>query len=127
MSIRATALKWLRRWHSSASGTVRTSRFYPASLSWTKAPAWAFQVPLLDVIESPHAYVHLLCQKSDVADDFHYLKVPCSYLLSTKDKLFVYSIPGGDAISVFLGAEGDEEFRDARGKGRVTFRQFLVP
>ena len=85
--------------------------------------AWAFEVDKLAVEKSPLQKVHLLCEKEPGGKDFYYLQLPGSYLVENQKELYVRS---NNRYSMFLSAEQRNLFQDERGKGKVTFSQFLV-
>ena len=66
---------------------------------------------------------HLLCEKEPGGINFHYLQLPGSYLVENQKELYVRS---NNRYSMFLSAEQGNLFQDERGKGKVTFSQFLV-
>jgi len=123
MSIRSTAVQWLKNAHGVDSGIICTSKFYIPGESWTKKAAWWIEIDKLVVEESPLQKVHFLCEKEPGERDFHYLQLPGSYLLENQKELYIRS---NNRYSMFLSAEQGNLFQDERGKGAVTFGQFLV-
>ena len=123
MSIRSAAVQWLKNAHGVDSGIIRASKFYSPEESWTNKVAWAFEVDKLAVEKSPLQKVHLLCEKEPGGINFHYLQLPGSYLIKNQKELDVRS---NNRYSMFLSAEQGNLFQDERGKGKVTFSQFLV-
>jgi hypothetical protein len=127
VNIRSTALAWYRQKYNSAGQWIKASRFYPANLSWTKAPAWAFLIPLDDLRSANAVDIELLCQKQLGLHDFHVLKVPCSYLLRQLPHLDVRTIKSGDANRLFLETAGTGRFTDHHVTRPVSLAAFLVP
>ena len=123
MSIRSTAVQWLQNAHEVDSGIIRASKFYSPEESWTNKAAWAFEVDKSVVEKSPLQKIHLLCEKEPGGKDFYYLQLPGSYLVENQKELYVRS---NNRYSIFLSAEQRNLFQDERGKGKVTFSQFLV-
>ena len=123
MSIRSKAIQWLKNAHGVGSGIICASKFYNPEESWTNKTAWAFEVDKSVVEKAPLQKVHFLCEKEPGERDFHYLQLPGSYLTENKKELYVRS---NNRYSMFLSAEQGNLFQDERGKGKVTFGQFLV-
>ena len=123
MSIRSTAVQWLQNAHEVDSGIIRASKFYSPEESWTNKAAWAFEVDKSVVEKSSLQTIHLLCEKESGQNDFHYLQLPGSHLVENQKELYVKS---NNRYSMFLSAEQGNLFQDERGKGKVTFSQFLV-
>ncbi|MGH3848554.1 MAG: hypothetical protein ACRDRT_02425, partial [Pseudonocardiaceae bacterium] len=65
----------------------------------------------------------LVCQKAPDVDDFYYLKVPAEFF---RKKLPSLDVLDKGKVSLFLSAEPDDLFVDRRGRGRVSFEDFLV-
>ena|ERR1035438_9169358 len=104
---------------------VRRSKYYIAEESWTKRPAWAFEVPV-DYIESePAGTVTLRFETGPSAGEYRELHVPCSYLKQHMPGLWVRS--DRRTVSLFLSAEAADRFTDRRGSGATLFAQFLRP
>lgn len=104
---------------------TRKSRFYPAERSWTKTPAWAFEVPLTFIEASPPSTrITLLCQNPTDRDSFLVLEVPVAFLKERQADFFVRE--DHMSISLFLSAVASDRFTDLRGSGKVPFRPFLV-
>jgi hypothetical protein len=125
VTIRARALRWLALQHRVRDGDIVTSRYYPAAESWTGRDAWWLQIPVHRVQSlGASGAVHLVCEAaSGGAQDFHYLRVPASFL---REHLADFDAPGdGRMISLFLSAEPATLFRDERGAGKVEFRQYV--
>lgn len=102
---------------------TRRSKYYVAGESWTKKPAWAFEIPL-EVVEAAIGEVELTCQVP--GDNGRYtLLVPASYLQLHESELYLRR--DRNSISIFLSAVSGSTFIDQRGTGGVPFGQFLVP
>jgi hypothetical protein len=68
--------------------------------------------------------VYFVCEKAPGKEDFHYLRLPGSYLLENQNKLDIRHEK--NKFSMFLSAEKENLFQDERGEGRVAFSQFSV-
>lgn len=123
MSIRSTALRWLAAHHGVRDADIFTSKYYPAEHSWTGRDAWWVQIPVHRLAALGPRDVHLVCQAAPDGAGFHYLRVPADFLRANLPGL---DAPGdGTVVSLFLSAEPDDRFRDARGAGRVDLAPFL--
>jgi hypothetical protein len=102
---------------------VKRSKYYIAEESWTKRPAWAFEVPT-DYIESePDSVVTLRFETGPSTGVYQELQVPCSYL--KLHMLGLWIRPDRRTVSLFLSAEAAGRFTDRRGPGATPFAQFL--
>src|SRR4051812_10361374 len=101
---------------------TKQSKYYPAAESWTKRPAWAFEIPLAQLDAMHERHVILRRQSGVGIESYHELNIPCAYLEQHLPQLFVRQ--DRNAISLFLSAEIDDRFTDRRGPGQVTFGQF---
>jgi hypothetical protein len=101
---------------------VRRSKYYIAKKSWTKAPAWAFEVPV-DYIESePGSVVTLRFETGPSSGKHQELAVPCSYLKEHLPGLWIRADRG--TVSLFLSAEAGDRFTDRRGSAKIPFARF---
>ncbi len=123
MSIRSTAVQWLKKVHGVNSGMVCTSKFYIPEKSRTKKSAWWIEIDRSKLVTTSTQVLHFVCEKEPGQRDFHYLQLPGSYLIKNQKELDVRS---NNRYSMFLSAEQGNLFQDERGKGKVTFSQFLV-
>ena len=123
MSIRSTAVQWLKSSHGVDCGIMCTSKFYGPEESWTNKAAWAFEVDKSVVEKSPLQMVYLLCEKAPGIRDFHCLQLPGSYLIENQKELYIRS---NNRYSMFLSAEQENLYQDERGTGKVTLGQFLI-
>ena len=96
---------------------------YNSEESWKNKVALAFEVDKSVVEKSPLQKIHLLCEKEPGGINLHYLQLPGSYLVENQKELYVRS---KNRDNMFLSAEQGNLFQDERGKGKVTFGQFLV-
>jgi hypothetical protein len=103
---------------------TKRSKYYIADESWTKKPAWAFEVPIKYVESEPEGIVTLRCETGPSTGKYHELKVPCSYLKQRTPGLWIRQDRG--TISLFLSAEAGDRFADRRGTGATPFAQFLI-
>jgi hypothetical protein len=124
MNIRTKALQGLGKAHGAVDGIVCTSKFYVPQKSRTRKSAWWIEVDKSKVSMSPSSMVYLVCEKAPEEEDFHYLRLPGSYLLENQDKLDIRR--DKNKFSMFLSAEQENLFQDERGDGKVSFSQFLV-
>jgi hypothetical protein len=124
MSTRSEGLQWFRTHYGRVAGPVYTSKLYAADESWTKTQVWLVQVPVRHVTSSNEPHIHLLCQKTHNGTSFHYLKVPTAFF---REHLPQLGFTTDKIINLHLSAEAHNLFEDERGKGKVTFRPFLVP
>lgn len=130
MTIRSSALRWLAATHGVRDGDIFTSRHYPAAQSWTGRAAWWVQLPVHRLEALGERPVHLVCQAAPGAPAagagaFHYLRVPARVL---RERLAGLDRPGdGTVVSLFLSAEPDGRFRDARGPAQLDLAAYLQP
>lgn len=120
MSIRQSALPWLKSKNVSPREAIYTSKFYRPEESWPKKEVWWFVIPIKQI--ENNSVVHLVCQKSPDSNQFYYLRVPTTFLreyLGKFDKV-------DDKIHIYLSADALNLFVEIRGKGRLKFGQFLV-
>ena len=101
----------------------KRSKYYRADESWTRRPAWAFEIRA-DAIRNAGGQVELRCQKASGSTGYHRLLVPLSYLEAHFGDL--YQRTDHATVSLFLSAEPAFLFVDQRGQGNVPFGQFLV-
>lgn len=101
------------------------SRYYPSERSWTKTPAWAFEIPL-KVVETADrtSTVTLLCQDCSGENKYLVLGVPVSFLKKNLKGLYVRKDHA--SISLFLSAQDKDQFTDLRGDGKVGFAQYQI-
>lgn len=124
MSTRSEALQWLKSQYGAVDGPVCTSKFYEAEESWTKSRVWWLQVPVRYIEEDSTDDIHLLCRAPLNGQAYHYLKVPAAYFREHRSKL---GFTNESLINLHLSAEPGNMFEDERGKGKLSFRSFLVP
>jgi hypothetical protein len=101
---------------------TRRSKYYTAGKSWTKRPAWAFEVPL-DAID---AGGEILLRYETGPDTRHYaeLKAPCAFLQEKLSGLWVRE--DRQTVSLFLSAEPQHQFTDKRGAAAISFARFAA-
>ena len=122
-TIKTKAVDWLASKHSVRSKSVYASKFYVPERSWTGQSAWWLEIPQT-AIEMPKSdEIHLVCEVAPDVDDFHYLKVPVEFF---RKKLSNFDIRNNGKISLFLSAEPSDIFVDRRGRGKISFSDFLV-
>jgi hypothetical protein len=102
---------------------IRRSRYYPAEKSWTRSPAWAFEVPLAAIENSSeHETVILKCEKQN-SHEYLILNVPIDFFKQHIEVL--YTRKDHQTVSLFLSAMEQNMFTDLRGRGKVSFKGFL--
>lgn len=102
---------------------TRRSKYYIAEKSWTKRPAWAFEVPL-EAIRSGAGVIVLRYETGPATGQYKALNVPCTFLLENLNKLWIRE--DRQTISLFLSAETRDLFVDKRGTGTVSLKQFAA-
>lgn len=102
----------------------RRSKYYTSSKSWTKAPAWAFEIPLAAIQENEPQIIRLRYETGAGTGDYRELRVPSAYLRDHLSRLVVR--PDHETVSLFLSAEPSHLFIEQRGKYGVPFAQFTV-
>ena len=127
-STRKEGLEFLKKLYGGVpEGHVSVSKFFHAEESWTKSIVWWFCIPLKKLRDLNCKEVHLLC-KLEETNDFHYLRVPSSFILKNLDDLTI--ILGGsqrnrEIVYLHLSARHDDLFIDLRGLGKVDFSKWL--
>lgn len=120
MSIRSEAFKWYEKNYGKIEAPTYTSKFYQPEESWPKKSVWWPQIPTSAI--DGFGYINILCQRAPNKYDFHYLKVPRSFLHENLDKFHTI----GNIISLYLSTDPKTLFIEERGKGNLDFRKFLV-
>ena len=123
-TIRAEAVRWFVSKFGDKSNAMYASKFYIPDKSWTRHSAWWIEIPLSKIVTPESAEIHLLCQTSQDAKDFHCLNVPVAFL---KKELPNLSVRENGKASLFLSAEQRDMFIEKRGSGSVSFARFLKP
>jgi len=102
------------------SDPVAASKFFKAKESWTKKPAWWFDLPIKKVRNNRQGVYYLVgkARKSG----FVVFRVPNKFFIS---KLRKFETRYKEVIRLHLTAEGKNIFVDERGKGQVNFSRFL--
>ncbi len=106
------------------SDPVAVSKFFKAKESWTKKPAWWFDLSIKKVKNNIQG-IYYLVGKAKKKSGFIVLEVPNKFL-ADKLKRKRFEIRYKDAIRLHLTAEGKNKFVDERGKGKVNFSRFLI-
>ena len=80
------ALKWFESKYGKTAEPIHCSRYYTVKESWTFTPSWIIYLPTDELPErfmsennDKFEYIHLLCQKAQGSDDYHYLRVPAAF------------------------------------------------
>ncbi len=121
MSIRTSAVAWLRDNFNVESRATYTSKYYVPEHSWTGRDAWWVEIPETILKAEPRSTVHIVLQAAPDANDFYYLQVPVSFLQRNAARLAVRN----GRLSLFLSAEPSARFVDRRGAGKASFAAFL--
>jgi hypothetical protein len=101
------------------------SKYYPAETSWTKTPAWAFEIPVSEFIDAKeNSVIELRCECEIKKDPPYILLVPEAFLASNLESFYLRD--DIQKISLFLSAETATWFRELRGGGGVEFYEFLI-
>jgi len=122
MNIRTKGLAWFSKHFGEMPNYLHVSRFYPATLSFTKQAAWAFEIPPREIHGWGFPDVFLVYQVADGDDDFGCIRVPAVALQACLHHLYVRS--DNNHISLFLSAEKEDRLREQRGKGAIEFGPF---
>ena len=122
MSISPNARRWFLSKYGETKNKIYTSKYYLPEESWPKKHVWWPQIPMSAIDTSKYNFVNLVCQVAPDKNDFHYLKVPTSYLNENLKKFHRV----GDIISLYLSAEISNLFAEIRGTGNLDFSKFLV-
>jgi hypothetical protein len=122
MSIGPDARRWFLSKYGVTKNKTFASKYYLPEESWPKKHVWWLQIPSHALDPKTHDYVNLLCQVAPSETNFHYLKVPVSYLLQHLEKFHKI----GGKMDMYLSAEPDTLFMEIRGTGRLDFSQFVV-
>lgn len=123
MSIRNTALAWLRNNHHVTHGDIFTSKLFVPEHSWTGHDAWWIRLPIERLRRDGADFIHIVCELEPRKNEFHYLKVPCSYFLQHQHQ---FATIGKDKLNLFLSAQAENLFQEQRGHPNVRFQHFLV-
>ncbi len=99
---------------------TRRSKYYTAEESWTKRPAWAFEIPLSAIRSEGH--VVLRCETGPGTRHYENLKVPFTYLKENLSGFWIRE--DRQTVSLFLSAEAQDRFTDKRGSGNVSFAPY---
>ena len=123
-TIRDEAVRWFVSKFGDKSNAMYASKFYISEKSWTRQSAWWIEIPLSKIATPESADIHLLCQTSQDAKDFHCLSVPVEFL---KRELPNLCVRENGKVSLFLSAEQCDMFIEKRGSGNVSFARLLKP
>jgi hypothetical protein len=122
MSIGPDARRWFLSKYGETKNKVYTSKYYLPEESWPKTHVWWPQIPMSAIDKSKYTHVNILCQVAPDKIDFHYFKVPTSYLNENLEKFDKV----GDKIHLYLSAESHDLFTETRGTGNLNFSKFFV-
>ena len=102
---------------------IHVSRFYPADKSWTRSPAWWFDLPLERLEGTECQRVFLACEH-EPGCDFRILNVPASYVLRKRNGLCLITKGKMVIVRLHLSARQEDWLVDLRGTGHVPFARF---
>jgi hypothetical protein len=122
-TIKSKAVNWLVTKHGVKSKSVYASKFYVPESSRTRQSAWWLEIPQAAIEMAKSAEIHLVCEVAPDIEDFHYLKVPVEFF---RKNLPNFDIRKDGRLSLFLSAEPEDMFVDRRGRGKVSFSDFLI-
>ena len=122
MSIRSKALQWYEAKYGGLELPIYTSKFYRPEESWPKKAVWWPMIPIETIGSKKHSYVNILCQVAPGKNDFHYLKVPATFLNENLKKFHILQ----GKIALYLSADPGRLFVEERGEGKLDFNIFLV-
>ncbi|MHC5054176.1 MAG: hypothetical protein ACYTKD_05610 [Planctomycetota bacterium] len=120
--IRKVGLAFLRRWMEAPKACISVSKRYQAAESWTKSPAWWFDISLEKLKSERCPTMYLLCEKSDGCG-FHCLRVPAAFVLEKLPLLCRIQDVHREKIRLHLSARDEDRFKDLRGSGQLDFSQ----
>jgi hypothetical protein len=114
--------QWFKENFKDDGNKIYTSKFYTPEESWPKTQVWWLQFPKTAIDASKYDFVNFVCQVTPNKNDFHYLKVPLTYLNEHLDKFHRI----GENIDLYLSANPNTLFVEERGKARLNFSKFLI-
>ena len=123
MSIGPDARRWFLSNYGVDKNKIYTSKYYLPEESWPKTHVWWLQIPIKVIDSTQGDYINLICQVAPNKMDFHYLKVPITYLQEHLDK---FDIVQKKMIHLYLSADPHKLFVEERGTGKLNFSKFLV-
>jgi hypothetical protein len=101
------------------------SRYYPPEKSWTKSPAWAFEIPVSEFIDAnSNSVIELKCDSENKNEPPYVLLVPEDFLAGNVESFYLRD--DVKKISLFLSAETKTWFRELRGTGEIDFYDFFI-
>jgi hypothetical protein len=101
------------------SDPVAVSKFFKAKESWTRKPAWWFDLPIRKVKNNRQGVYYLVGKAKK--SGFVVFRVPNKFFIS---KLRRFETRYRNGIRLHITAEGENPFIDERGNGRVDFGPF---
>jgi hypothetical protein len=119
-NIRKSGLAYLRTLSDfNPSAAVAVSKFYKSEESWTREPAWWFDLPVKKIENDKEGVYYLVGREKK--GGFVVLEVPITFLLKNINK---FETRYSSRIRLHLTAEGKNRLVDKRGEGRVDFSRF---
>lgn len=122
MSIGPSARKWFLTNYGKGKVKVYSSKYYLPEESWPKKHVWWIQIPPCSIDPALYQYVNMLCQVKPSEKNFHYLKVPVTFILEHQKKFHRI----GDMIDFYFSAEETTLFKELRGTTELDFSSFVV-
>ena len=101
------------------SDPVAVSKLFKARESWTREPAWWFDLPIRKVKSNRQGVYYLLGEARK--SSFVVLEVPSEFLMRNLGK---FDTRYRDNIRLHIAAEGVNRFVDERVKSGVDFSRF---
>jgi hypothetical protein len=101
------------------SELVAVSKLFRPEESWTRKSTWWFDLPIQKIKNNERTNYCLLGQAKK--GGFIVLKVPNEFFLKNFSK---FETRYQNRIRLHIAAEGENQFVDERGTGRVSFSRF---
>lgn len=122
MSIRRNALDWFTAKYGETSDKTFTSKYFLSHESWPKKEVWWPKISMESIDTLKYDFVNILCQVAPLENEYHFLKVPVTFLVENLDKFHL----SFGKISLYLSTNPRTLFIEERGEGRLDFSQFLM-
>jgi hypothetical protein len=117
------SVNWVLDISESRISNSHRSRFYPSEKSWTKSPAWAFEIPTCEFKDvEVDSVIELQCEPEIEGNENIRLLVPVYFLTRHFDSFHFRE--DKKTISLFLSADPKNEFVEIRGKDEIDFSSF---
>lgn len=116
-TVKRAAVLWLTSKFGATGNTVKASKLHILQSLW-----W-IDIPHGNIERPKSADIDLLCEVARGSNKFYYLKVPVTFFVKERPKLWVSK--DGKLLRLHLSAEPDKMFVECRGNGRIGFSRFL--